>query len=66
MADRAPLWDWQRLAGFDNAAACRSYRDAHIANASGDGEWATWSKSRCETTARATGGRLTPDELTEQ
>ncbi len=66
MADRAPLWDWPRLAGFDDAAACRSFRDARIANASEDDEWAMWSKSRCETAQRAAGPRLTPDELTQQ
>jgi hypothetical protein len=66
MADRAPLWDWVRLAGFDDAVACRSFRDARIADAAGDEEWAMWSKSRCETAPRAAGARLTPDELTEQ
>jgi len=66
MDDRAPLWDWVRLGGFSDGAECSRYRDARIANASGDEEWAMWSKSRCETAERAAGARLTPDELTAQ
>ena len=66
LADRAPLWDWVRLGGFPDAVECRDYRDARIANASGDEEWALFSKSRCETAERAAGARLTPDELTTQ
>jgi hypothetical protein len=66
MADRAPLWDWVRLGGFPDAVACRDYRDDRIAHASGDEEWAVFSKSRCETAERAAGARLTPDELTTQ
>jgi hypothetical protein len=66
MDDRAPLWDWARLAGFADGDACSHYRDDRIAHASGDEEWSMWSKSRCETAARAAGARLTPDELTAQ
>jgi hypothetical protein len=66
MADRAPLWDWVRLAGFDDAVECQAFREERIAHASGDEEWAMWSKSRCETEARAAGPHLTAEELTTQ
>jgi hypothetical protein len=62
MDDRAPLWKWQRLAAFDDVVECRRFRDARIADAPSDEEWAMWSMSRCMTAERAEGGRLAPGE----
>lgn len=62
MDDRAPLWEWTRLAAFDDLVACEQYRDARVAAASGDEEWAMWSFARCVTAERAERGPLPPGE----
>jgi hypothetical protein len=62
MDDRAPLWEWQRLAAFDDVVDCRRFRDERIAAAPSDEEWATWSMARCVSAERAEGARLEPGE----
>ena len=58
--DRQPLAAWDRLGTFDDATACRRFRDDRVVATYGrdDSAWALWSLAQCFTAQRAAGGPL--------